>query len=83
MDAVLAELGMGPAVKAEAERGTDAEVQQAESSGAAAADAAAEDGAAAAEDQDDAAAEGDGKVCFALLAELLTCFLKSFKISLQ
>ncbi|DBA78850.1 TPA: hypothetical protein ACH3X1_008737 [Trebouxia sp. C0004] len=59
LDAVLAELGMAPAAKPEAERTTDA---QAQPSGAeAAGDFAAETAAAAAENDEDPAADGDGK----------------------
>lgn len=60
LDAVLAELGMAPAAKPEAERTTDA---QAQPSGAeAAGEPAAEAAGAAAENDEDAAADGDGKV---------------------
>lgn len=59
LDAVLAELGMAPAAKPEAERTTDA---QAQPSGAeASAEPAAEAAAVAAENDEDAAADGDGK----------------------
>ena len=62
LDAVLAELGMAPAAKAEAQPSTDA---QPEASEAAPADEAtdAATAEAAAEEDDDAAAAVDGKVC--------------------
>ena len=58
LDAVLAELGMAPAAKPEAERTTDAQPPITEAAPAAA--AATEAGG---EDEEDAAAEGEGKVC--------------------
>ena len=67
LDAVLAELGMAPAAKPEAERTTDAQAQASEAAPAAeaAAEAVAE---AAAEDDEDANVDGDGKVCSACFA---------------
>ena len=73
LDAVLAELGMAPAAKLEAQPTTDAQPQASEAAPVdeAAAAAAADD----AGDDNDAAAAEDGKVCmFSFPAHCLTCY---------
>lgn len=69
LDAVLAELGMAPAAKPEAQPTTDAEPQASDAAPADEAAAAADDAA----DDNDAAAAEDGKVCVLNFLRCLTC----------
>lgn len=69
LDAVLAELGMAPAAKPEAQPTTDAQPQASDAAPANEAAAAADNAA----DDNDAAAAEDGKVCVLTFLCCLTC----------